>query len=160
KGSFVDFAERGKSRLNLRTEIRNLKLGMVRLFGGLDLAGTWEGREAGFAIEANAHTRSLFINDYELQERQVHAEHYDRVLRFAPPEKGPTLMNGVVDFRQAPQMNFKDFRIAGKEGQGVALDGDIGPSHWDFRMNGQRMDLGVLGGLAGFPYPLSGEAEV
>ncbi len=158
-GSFVEFAPSGQSRLSMRMEIRNLQIGLARLFGGLDLDGTWEAKEAGFAIQGLARTRSLFINDYELQEGEIRADYYDRILRFIPPEKGSTLMSGSVDFRQIPQLHFDQFRIAGKQGQGLILDGDLGPDKWDFNMAGQKIDLGVLAGLAEFPYPLSGVAN-
>jgi len=160
KGSFLELSASGASRLNLKSEIRNLKVGLVRLFGGLDWEGTWQIRDAGFAIEGQARTRSIFINDYELQEGELRAAYYDQILRFSPPAKGPTLIDGTIDFHALPQLRFSKFRIVGKQGQGLELDGDIGPSRWDFRMAGQRIDLGILGGMAAFPYPLSGSAEV
>lgn len=159
-GSFMEFSPGGESRLNIRAEIRNLKVGLVRLFGGLHWEGTWQSREAGFLIQGTARTRSLFINDYELQEGILRVNYYDRILNFSPPEKGPTLINGSVDFRNLPQLHFTKFRIVGKQGEGLELDGDIGPSRWDFHMAGQRVDLGILGGMAAFPYPLSGSADV
>ena len=57
-------------------------------------------------------------------------------------------------------MEFTNFFISGKDQEGLQLSGDIGPARWDFQMVGRRLDMGILGELAGFPYPLSGAANV
>src|SRR5262249_16278036 len=44
--------------------------------------------------------------------------------------------------------------------QGLQLNGQIGPGLWDFQMAGQGLDIGTLAELSGFPYPMSGAANV
>src|SRR5205807_6997060 len=68
RGSFIDFAGIQEAQLQIRTEIRNLHLGLFTLFGGLDLSGVWQIKPDGVALHGEAYTRSLFINDYELEE--------------------------------------------------------------------------------------------
>lgn len=159
KGSFIEVGSKEPSRLLLRSEIRNLGLGPVRLFGGLDLDGTWQIRDAGIALTGHARTRSLFINDYELQQGSILASYYDRVIRFAPSSDGTSLIEGTIDFTRMPQLRFDQFRIAGKHQQGLLIDGEIGPTTWDFTLDGRRVDLATLSGLAGFPYRLTGTAD-
>ena len=159
-GSFVEFAGDKEARLQVGTEIRNLHLGVFTLFGGLDLNGSWQIKPEGFAIHGDAHTRSLFINDYELEEGHVWADYYNGVLHFTPPQHGPALITGTLDFHHAPQLKFTDFFISGKDQQGLQLTGDIGPSLWDFRLNGHGLDMATLGSLAGFSYPLEGNADM
>lgn len=158
-GSFIDLAGAREAKAQAGLEIRNLHLGVFTLFGGVDLYGTWQIRPKGFAVRGGLYTRSLFINDYELEEGHVNADYYDRVLRFHPLPQGPSMITGSVDFRQAPQLRFTDFSISGTDHRGFRMTGDIGPSLWDFRMAGRGLDLGTLGGLAGFPYSLNGTAD-
>src|SRR5439155_10569234 len=61
---------------------------------------------------------------------------------------------------KAPQLKFTDFFISGKDRQGLQLSGDIGPALWDFRLAGRSLDMGILGELSGFPYSLSGAADI
>jgi len=159
-GSFVEFAGDKQARLQVGTEIRNLHLGVFTLFGGLDLNGSWQIKPEGFAIQGDAHTRSLFINDYELEEGHVWADYYNGLLHFTAPPHAPALITGTLDFHHAPQLKFTDFFISGKDQQGLQLNGDIGPALWDFTLNGHGLDIGTLGSLAGFSYPLEGNADV
>jgi len=159
-GSFVEFAGAKPARLALGTDIRNLHLGIFTLFGGLDVDGTWQIKPEGFAIQTQAGTHSLFINDYELEEGILRADYYNGVLQFSAPPNSPALVTGTINFHNAPQLNFKDFFISGKDRQGLQLSGDIGPTLWDFRMTGRALDMGILAELAGFPYPISGSADV
>jgi len=159
-GSFVEFAGDKEARLQVGTEIRNLHLGVFTLFGGLDLNGSWQIKPQGFAIHGDAHTHSLFINDYELEEGHVWADYYNGMLHFTPPPHEPALITGTLDFRHAPQLKFTDFFISGRDQQGLQLTGDIGPALWNFRLNGHGLDMGTLGSLAGFSYPLEGDADV
>lgn len=159
-GSYMEFAGDKEARLQVGAEIRNLHLGVFTLFGGLDLNGSWQIKPEGFAIRGDAHTHSLFINDYELEEGHVWADYYNGVLHFTPPQHEPALITGSLDFHHAPQLKFTDFFISGKDQQGLQLTGDIGPELWDFRLKGHGLDMGTLGSLAGFSYPLEGDADV
>ena len=98
-GSFVEFAGERPARLVLGTQIRNLHLGIFTLFGGLDLDGTWQIKPEGFAVQTKAHTHSLFINDYELEEGLVLVDYFNSVLKFPQPPNAPALVTGIVDFR-------------------------------------------------------------
>jgi len=159
-GSFIEFAGQRPARLRLGTDIRNLHLGLFTLFGGLDLDGTWQAKSESFAIQARAHTHQLFINDYELGEGLVLIDYYQGILKFPSPAGLPALVTGAIDFHKAPQLTFTNFYISGNDRQGLELTGDIGPTLWDFRMAGHSLDMGILGELAGFPYPMSGSADV
>ncbi len=90
-GSFIEFAGQKPAQLSVGTEIRNLHLGIFTLFGGLDLNGTWQIKPEGFAIQTQARTHSLFINDYELEEGLVLADYYNGVLTFSAPPNAPPL---------------------------------------------------------------------
>jgi autotransporter translocation and assembly factor TamB len=158
-GSYVEFAGPREAKMKLGSEIRNLHLGVFTLFGGLDINGTWKIQPEGFALQGDLFTRSLFINDYQLEQGHVQASYYNRVLSFEPPALGRSLVTGTVDFQKMPQLRFKDFAVSGRGHTGLRLNGDIGPSLWNFTMSGEGLDLSTLGGLAGFPYPLSGSAD-
>ena len=153
-GSFVEFAGPKPARLQLGTDIRNLHLGIFTLFGGLDMDGTWQIKPNGFAIETQAQTHSLFINDYELEEGLLLVDYYDGILKFPAPSHAPRLVTGTIDFHSAPQLKFTDLFISGKDREGLQLSGDIGPALWDFQMAGRGLDMGTLGELAGFPLRL------
>ena len=160
-GSFVDFAgSSSPAVIQVGTQVRNLHLGLFTLFGGLDFSGLWQVKPEGFALKGDAYTHSLYINDYELEEGRVTADYYAGVLTFKPPLRGPRLVTGTVDFHHVPQLKFKDFYISGKEDQDLQITGDVGPSLWNFRLAGRGLDMGTLAGLAGFPYPLSGSANL
>ncbi len=159
-GGHIDFAGMEPAGLQIGTEIRNLHLGLFTLFGGLDLTGTWQIRPDGFAMQGDAHTRSLFINDYELEEGHVSADYYNGLLQFHPPKQGTSLVTGLVNFHEAPQLHFDHFFISGKDGEGIHLTGDVGPRLWNFQLAGDGLDIGSLAGLAGFPYPMEGQASL
>jgi len=156
----VEFAGEKPARLALGMQIRNLHLGIFTLFGGLDMDGTWQIKPEGFAIQARAQTHSLFINDYELEEGQLLADYFNGILNFSQPPNVPPLVTGTVNFHKAPQLKFTNLFISGKDKQGLQLNGQIGPTLWDFQMAGQGLDIGTLGELSGFPYPMSGAANV
>src|SRR5262249_7918495 len=107
-----------------------------------------------------SQTHQLFINVYELQEGLVLADYYNGVLTFTAPSGGPSLVSGTMDFHSAPQLTFTTFVISGRVREGLELTGKIGLALWYFRMTGRSLDMGTLGELAGFPYPLSGQADV
>jgi hypothetical protein len=159
-GSFVDFNGTEEARLKIGAEIRNLHLSVFTLFGGLDMNGTWQIRPHGFALQGDLFTRSLYINDYQLEQGHVQAKYYDRQLSFQAPRDSPALVTGMVDFQNAPQLTFKNFAVTGKGHQGLRITGTIGPQKWNFDMSGEGLDIGTLGGLAGFPYALDGSANV
>ncbi len=159
-GSYIEFAGDKPARLALGTQIRNLHFGIFTLFGGLDLDGTWQIKPQGFSIQTKAQTHSLFINDYELEEGLLLADYYNGVLQFPTPPNAPRLVTGTIDFRNIPQLQFTDLFISGKDQQGLQFTGNIGPTLWDFKMAGRGLDMGTLGELSGFPYPISGAADV
>ncbi len=160
KGSYVEFAGQAPARLVLGTDLRNLHLGTFTLFGGLGLEGTWQIKPAGFAIQTKAQTRSLFINNYELEEGILQADFYDGELKFSAPPNSASLITGTVQLKKAPQLHITDLFISGKYEQGLAITGDLGPNLWDFKMEGRGLDIGTLSELAGFPYPLGGAANL
>lgn len=159
-GSYIEFVGNKAAPLKIGADIRNLHLGVFTLFGGLDLQGAWEIKPQGFSIQGQARTRSLFINDYELEEGVVLADYYNGVLRFQPPPLAPALITGTIDFQNAPQLKFSDFAITGKDAQTLQVTGDVGPKLWNFGMIGRRLDMGTLAGLASFPYSMNGTADL
>jgi hypothetical protein len=159
--SYIEFSPSGRSRIDLGMELRNLHLGFFTLFGGADIRGSWEIRPEGFAYTGDAHTRSLYINDYELEEGNASLSYYNGTVIFSPPGRGGRpLVTGTVDFRRAPEIHFTDFFIAAKSGLGLNIAGDIGPSLWDFRVQGDGVDMGTIASLTGSPYPLEGTASI
>ena len=66
-----------------------MHLNVFTLFGGLDINGTWEIRPQGFAVQGDVFTRSLYINDYQLEQGHVQASYYNRLLSFETPRAGP-----------------------------------------------------------------------
>lgn len=159
-GSFVEFSGTKEARMQMGAEVRNVHLGVFTLFGGLDINGTWKIQPEGFALQGDILTRSLFINDYQLEQGHVQASYYNRVLTFVPPPQGKTLVIGTLDFKNSPQLEFKDFSLTGQNRERFQLSGSIGPEKWNFSMEGQGLDISTLGGLAGFPYKLNGSANV
>ncbi len=160
KGSYVEFADSSPARLVLGLDLRNLHLGVFTLFGGLGMEGTWQIKPEGFAIQTKAQTRSLFINDYELEEGILQADYYNGELKFSAPANAGPLITGTINFQKSPQLRISDLFISGKYEQGLALTGEMGPHHWDFKMEGRGMDISTLGELSGFPYAISGAADL
>jgi hypothetical protein len=158
--SYIDFTGANPAPFMLGTDLRNVHWGLFTLFGGLKMDGTWQIKPEGFAIQAKAQSDSLFINNYELQEGALLGDYYNGILKFSAAPGAPRLVTGTVDFRGAPQLKFTDFYITGIHEQRLLLSGDIGPALWNYRMEGKGLDVSALGELAGFPYPLSGTADV
>jgi len=159
-GAQILFPEKKSATLRAGVEVRNLRAGIFTLFGNMNFDASWSGQAGSPIIDVKARTQSLFINDYELEEGRILARYENGVIRFIPPPTPPTLISGSVHIADRPQLAFEHFLIAGKEGQKLDLHGQAGPTLWDFVMTGQRMDLGVLGSLAGFAMPLSGLANI
>src|SRR5260221_610334 len=76
-GSFIEFSKGGSAEFQVGTEIRNLHLGILTLFGGFDAQGHWEIHPQGFAIKGIAQTHSLYMNDYELEEGAINVAYED-----------------------------------------------------------------------------------
>jgi len=159
-GSTLHFPEKKSATLQAGLEVRNLQTGMFRLFGNMDLDASWSSPAGSPVIEARARTRSLYINDYELEEGQILARYQDGIIRFIPPPIPPTLISGTVHIARRPQLVFDHFIVTGKDQQKLDLHGEVGPTLWNFALTGQRMDLGVLGELAGFTVPFHGSADL
>jgi hypothetical protein len=159
-GGTVDFPVDSDVKTHLSATLRNLHLGFLTFFGSLDLDGQWARGSDHAILSAQAKTRSLFINDYELEEGQILARWENGILHFTAPEHSPGLIQGDVDFQQRPQLIFKHLLINGKEGQHLDIDGEVGPSHWDYALDGKGLDLGILGELSGLAIPMSGAADL
>ena len=159
-GGTVDFPAGGDLQTHLSAKLRNLHLGFLTFFGSLDLNGQWTRVKNHPVISAQARTHSLFINDYELETGEILARWEEGVLYFMAPEATPALITGNVNFQKRPQLTFNHLQVIGKESQKLDIDGEVGPTFWNYALQGQGLDLGILGELSGLSVPMSGVVDL
>jgi len=158
--SFIEFDADRHAHFEVKTDVRNLHLGLFTLFGATDILGEWTIQPDGFQVTGEAYTRSLFINDYELEEGRVHVEYDHGVFNFTPIRNNPVLATGRLDIRQAPQLIFDHFSIHGQNREKLEMDGQVGPDEWNFTVHGEDVELGLLSDLAGLTYPIAGKGSI
>lgn len=160
QGGEVRFLPSGAVRTAFVTDVRNVKAGILRLFGRLQFQGEWTKQNEAPVVSATLYSDTLFINDYEMEKGQVRALWRNGRLEFSSPPKTAALISGAIDFSRRPQLRFENLRLVGREGQRLELDGEAGPRHWDFQMVGRSLDLATLGELGGLGIGISGSADL
>ena len=102
-----------------------------------------------------------FINDYELEEGQILARWEHGILQFTAPAQSAGLIKGDINFSTASAARLQPFAAQReREGLHLDLDGEVGPSRWNYALDGKGLDLGILGELSGLSIPMSGAVDL
>lgn len=163
---FIDRNKAGKMRLVADT--RNVRMGVLTLFGRLELTGSWDppkapqenGEKGERPVELEIFARSLWINQYVLDGNVTHLTIEKNRLKFSPIIGSDQQLSGSLEYENYPDMVMHNLKLVDDGVEQFYLDGLVGPSKWDFKLNSRKIDASIIRGLFDTTLPLSGPMEV
>lgn len=158
EGSRAIFTGEGEGQLELKSDLRNIHMGQLSFFGGLDLIGRWETRPAR-RLETVLRARSLWVNQYRLDQDLAYLVWSKDKITFDPKSGGAQSLSGEIDLSRLPQVFLKDLRLSEKGRRKFWMNGEVGPGRWDFQMEGTELEAQALLSLADLDVPMEGRLE-
>jgi hypothetical protein len=155
EGSGLFFTGPGEGRLRLVNELRNIHLGPVTFFGGLELAGGWR-MDPEPVFEAELRGRPLWANKQVLDGGIASLLWSGRKIVFQPLPFSRQKLSGVVLLEKWPQVRFEHLALAEGDKRRFWMHGEAGPGLWNFDMEAWDLEAESLMALADLDLPVSG----
>jgi hypothetical protein len=149
----------GKGRFQLINEVRNIHLGPLHLFGGVDLAGTWR-LGSHPALEASVKGRSFWINQQRFDHDLARMVWSTRKISFDPTPGSLQRISGTLHLDKLPQVRMDNLSYYERNERRFWIHGEAGPGTWNFDLQGENLEAGTLIGLADLDVPVSGLLNV
>ncbi len=155
-GSRIFFTKEGEGHLQLVQDLRNIHLGPLSLFGGLEIVGTWHGG-ASPSFEADLRARSLWVNQLFFNQDLAHMVWTEKKLVFSPLSGSLQAISGAVYLDKLPQVELEDVTLSEQGRRRLWINGEVGPNLWDFELQGWELEAEALISLADLDIPVSGK---
>jgi hypothetical protein len=161
EGSVVYLNKDGSGKVRFLAESRNLKAGVLTLFGSMEGTGSWDRalneapNDKGF-MEIDVFARSLWVNQTYLDGNLTHLSVRKGVTKFSPIKGSNQQISGQLKYQNYPDMFMDNFRFVDNRVEKVYLHGSIGPQKWDYKLNLNEVDASIIQGLFDTTYPISG----
>lgn len=168
---FLDGSYIEKDKFLFLTEIRNLHLANLTLFGKLNLAGEMKTTEEPFKVsttdtlqgepflKATITTNNFWINQHNLQAMKFHLQYTNKILNFLPFEKEFKTFAGEIDFTQYPKIYLNDLTLIQEGKKTFTLQGIFEQDNFTLSLNGEKFPLPVLTELLNQKIPCQGEVD-
>ncbi|MBL0058352.1 MAG: translocation/assembly module TamB domain-containing protein [Elusimicrobia bacterium] len=157
-GSRVSRLVDGSWDVHLANDLRNIGLGPLRLFGGLSFDGQASPRERSLSGRFGA--RSLWINHRVFNQELADFRWSSGLVEFAPIAGARAFVKGRVRLDRWPQTFFENLTLWDEGRRTLVLSGELGPSLWDFSLQGWGLQAESLLSLADFDWPVTGPWDV
>jgi hypothetical protein len=152
------FLESSGGHFRLINDVRNVRMGPLVLFGGLEWVGRWS-RGPSLSLEGRLRARSLWVNQRFIDEDVAQARWSgDRVVFTS--RGGAGHLTGEVNLARWPQVEFRDLSVLDAGRRTLLLTGEWGPRRWEFHLDGWGLDAQALVGLADVDFPVTGKWDV
>jgi autotransporter translocation and assembly factor TamB len=158
-GSRFIFTGPGEGRLHLVGDLRNIHLGPISLFGGLEAVGRWTSSPA-VSLDCSLRAQSLWVNQQRFDQDIAQMKWEGGRITFVPAPGGLQQVAGTVHLEALPQVRFEEFTLWEGGEKRFWMDGTVGPEAWDFRLQGWRLPAATLIGLADWDVPVEGLLDV
>src|SRR5262249_41123177 len=142
-----------------------LKAGVLTLFGGAELTGSWaahreEAPTAPRSFDLEVFARQLWINQFVLDGNVTHMTVSEGTIAFSPIIGSGQQLSGSLGYRDYPELDVHNFRFVDDGREKLLLDGKVGAPHWDFRLTARDIDASIVRGLLDTTVPMSGPMEM
>lgn len=155
-GSRIFFTREGEGHLQLVQDLRNIHLGPLSLFGGLEIVGTWR-NGATPSFEADLRAQSLWVNQHFFNQDLAHMMWSEKKLVFSPLSGSLQAISGTVYLDKLPQVELEDVTLSEQGQRRLWINGEVGPGNWDFELQGWDLEAETLISLADLDVPVSGK---
>ncbi|MBI3291226.1 MAG: translocation/assembly module TamB domain-containing protein [Elusimicrobia bacterium] len=161
KGSTIDFASLSQGTVHLAGELRNIHIGPVTLFGGMELHGPWLATTRGLDLTGQLAVRRLWLNDHGFEGISLNLHYHEQQLDFLKQPGNAIQVLGTVDLGHLPGLGFNRFRLVRSEtGQPLlTVNGQFGPARWQFQSEGRGLDVKTLTELFNLEIPSDGLSD-
>ncbi|MCB4790733.1 MAG: translocation/assembly module TamB [Elusimicrobia bacterium] len=158
KGSFLDF---NNNEYFVKTEYKNLRLGLFEIFGGITYSGKWNfDKHNKIVINSVLATKKLWVNQHNLENISVGVLYKDNNLILKTKNEQSLKINGVLDLSNYPKIYMKHCKISKKIQGEVAIDGEIGKNRLKFDLFAKNIPALVVSELADLPVYVDGSLGV
>lgn len=153
-GSTLSSGKKGEWTYHLNNDLRNIHLGPMQLFGGIALDG--EIIPEARAVTGRIGAESLWINQRIFDQDIAQFRLSPETLTFSPMPGAASFVQGRVRLRRWPQVFFENLTLWDSGRRILVLAGDLGPTLWDFSLQGWGLQAETLLTLADFDWPIGG----
>lgn len=164
-GSHIFLNRDDSGKLRLLLDSRNLKLGVLTLFGGVEMTGSWESSQPGsmadtspFALDIFA--RSLWVNQFVLQGNVTRLIFEEDQLRFTPIIGSGQQLSGLLVYKEYPALQVKRLQLVEDGKEKFFLDGDVGKEKWGFILRTNDIEADIIRGLFDTTVPIEGRINI
>jgi hypothetical protein len=158
-GATLERSGPSRYRWTAKNDLRNISLGPLTLFGGLSTFVEWGGGPAGFLTgegTARLGAEGLWVNQHRFDQELARVTFRGRRFDFRSAPGAPQALAGGVDFSAWPQVRFDNLSLADRGARHLWLEGEAGPSRWDFRLQGWGLEAETLLALGDITLPIGG----
>jgi len=154
---FRDLTKSGTMRLLVET--RNIKSGILTLFGQFEVVGKWlPGPEN--PVELDIFARPLWLNQFALEGNVTHMTVTREKINFSPIYGSDQQLSGIVEYPDFPAINVKRFTLTENGVEKFFLDGAIGKYHWDYKLRAKNTEADTVMGLIDLPVDVKGLMDI
>jgi hypothetical protein len=159
EGSQIFFLGQGDVRMQLINDLRNIALGPLHFFGGLEVVGQWKSLPEP-ALECHLRAQSLWINQQFFDRDLARATWSKNKITFTQVPGGVQNLSGAVRLDHWPQVRLENLTLWENTKRRLLIQGEVGPGLWDFDLEGWGLPAGTLMGLADMDWPVEGRWDV
>jgi autotransporter translocation and assembly factor TamB len=153
---FLDGSYIEKDKFILLTEIRNLHLANLILFGKLNLDGEIKTAQE-LILEAKVNTDNFWINQHNFRTAQFYIQYTNRKLTFLSAEKQFQNLTSEIDFTQYPKVYLKSLNLTQAGKTILTAQGMFEENNFTFSLNSEKFSLPDLVELTNQKIPCQGE---
>ena len=157
-GSRISRAGNGVWTYAIKNDLRNIHVGPLQLFGGLLLAG--QIMPGDRVVSGRLTADSLWINQRAFDQELADFRLSPSAVEFSPISGASAFVQGRVRLNGWPQTYFENLTVWDKGRRILVLAGDLGPTLWDFSLQGWGIQAESLLTLADFDWPITGPWDV
>ena len=157
-GGWAAFSNKGRVAFQFTSDIRNLKWGPLRIFGGAGFQGTCDIQSA--ALSGAVAADGLWINQHVFDGDLARFGLTREALTFENVPGASTFLKGRVRLARWPQLFFENLTLWKEGERKLVMAGEMGPDLWDFTLQGRGLEADALLPLADIQWPLTGPWDV
>ncbi|MFN0118688.1 MAG: translocation/assembly module TamB domain-containing protein [Elusimicrobiota bacterium] len=159
-GSMVYLDKNRTGKIHVLADARNLKAGILTLFGGVEIIGNWDKTKningSTSPIELDVFARGLWVNQFYLEGSVTRLQLFPGRLTLIPIPGSGIELSGAVFYKDYPDIRVSDFRFLEKGQSKIQLNGYVGSPKWDFDLVGNGIDANFIRSIFDTNWPVSG----
>ncbi|MBK8125393.1 MAG: translocation/assembly module TamB domain-containing protein [Elusimicrobia bacterium] len=138
--------------VDLINQMRNIRLGPLRFFGDLRVAGRWDAAGASARLVA----QPLWVNQRRYEQSLTRVSWRPGEIRFSAVPGDPTTLEGSVNLSAWPRVVMDNIVLRDRGARRLGVSGVWSPTEWDFRLDAVDVGAETLLSLANADWPVTG----